>query len=111
MLWGVSEVYTAIDWVKGYKEFREDWMSLVKANSRFGWNATIKGGRQAAVNQFSASLGKMLNPDTNTEGQTPGIFVGNQNISMQPYKFSGATTNIDDSRRYNAHGWFFYRNP
>ncbi|WP_319580515.1 hypothetical protein [uncultured Methanospirillum sp.] len=26
--------------------------------------------------------------------------MGNQNTTMQPYKFSGATTNIDDSCRY-----------
>ncbi|WP_319580514.1 hypothetical protein [uncultured Methanospirillum sp.] len=47
MLWGVSEVYTAIDWSKGYKEFLEDWMRLVKAYSRFAWNATIKGRPQS----------------------------------------------------------------
>jgi hypothetical protein len=41
MLWGVSEVNTAIDWSKGYKEFLEDWMRLFKAYSRFAWNATI----------------------------------------------------------------------
>ena len=98
MQWGVPEVYAAIDWANAYKIFMEDWSKLVKAYSRFAWNATVKGG-QAAVNQFSASLEQMLNPDPNAEGQTPGIFVGNQNTTMQPYKFSGATTAIDDSRR------------
>lgn len=77
----------------------EDWMRLVKVYSRFAWNAKIKGG-QAAVNQFSATLEQMLNPDPNVEGQAPGVFVGNHSTTMQPYKFPGATINIDDSRRY-----------
>lgn len=98
MLWGVSEVYGAIDWSRGYKEFLEDWMKLVKAYSRFAWNATVKGG-QNAVDAAKLSLEQMINPDPNSSGQTPGIFVGNQNTQLQPYKFSGATTAVDDGRR------------
>ena len=89
MLWGVSEVYTAIDWAKGYKEFLEDWMRLVKAYSRFAWNATVKGGQNAVV-AATKSLEQMLQPDPNGEQPAAGIFVGNQNTQLQPYKFSGA---------------------
>jgi len=99
MLWGVSEVYCALDWSKGYKEFLEDWLKLVKSYSRFAWNATIKGG-QNAVNAAKLSLEQMLTPNSHGEYESAGIFVGNQNTQLQPYKFSGATTDVDDSRRY-----------
>jgi len=99
MLWGISEVYCAIDWAKGYKEFLEDWLKLVKAYSRFAWNATVRGGA-SAVAAAATSLEAMLNPDPNGDQVTAGIFVGNQNTQMQPYKFSGATTAVDDARRY-----------
>ena len=96
MQWGVSEMYAAIDWANAYKSFMEDWSKLVKAYSRFAWNATVKGG-QNAVEAAKMSLEEMLQTDSGEE--KAGIFVGNQNTSMQPYKFSGATTAIDDSRR------------
>lgn len=99
MLWGVSEVYCAIDWSRGYKEFLEDWFKLVKAYSRFAWNATVKGGA-SAVAAAKTGLEAMLTPDSNGEYASAGIFVGNQNTQLQPYKFSGATTDVDDARRY-----------
>ena len=99
MLWGVSEVYCAIDWSRGYKEFLEDWLKLVKAHSRFAWNATVKGGA-SAVAAAKTGLEAMLTPDSNGDYASAGIFVGNQNTQLQPYKFSGATTDVDDSRRY-----------
>lgn len=99
MLWGVSEVYCAIDWSRSYKEFLEDWFKLVKAHSRFAWNATVKGGA-SAVTAAKTGLEAMLTPDSNGEYASAGIFVGNQNTQLQPYKFSGATTDVDDARRY-----------
>jgi hypothetical protein len=93
MQWGVPEVYAAIDWANAYKTFMEDWSKLVKAYSRFAWNATVKGG-QNAVDAAKTALQDVLNADA-----APGIFVGNQNTSLQPFRPGGATTNIDDSRR------------
>lgn len=52
------------------------------------------------MNAAKLSFEQMLQPDPNGEQPKAGIFVGNQNTSLQPYKFSGATTAVDDSRRY-----------
>lgn len=47
-LWGTSDLWAALDWAEGYKDFLVDWARLVKALSRFAFRATAKTGRAAA---------------------------------------------------------------
>jgi len=78
MLWGVSEVYTAIDWSKGYKEFLEGWMRLVKGYSRFAWNATVKGG-QNALNPAKTSVNRCCSEPVHFKPrnlENPGTTIG-----------------------------------
>ena len=37
---GLSEVYDAIDWARAYKEFLEDWSSIVRAYRKFAFRAS-----------------------------------------------------------------------
>lgn len=54
--WGIGDAYAAIPWARGYKEFLEDWASLVRALSRFAFRMSSKRG---AANQARASLAKL----------------------------------------------------
>lgn len=45
---GTPDVLAALPWAQGYKTFLEDWARLVKALSRFAFQATTKGRRGAA---------------------------------------------------------------
>ena len=48
-LWGVGDMYAALPWATGYKEFLEDWAKLVKALSRFAFRATTPTKRGGAA--------------------------------------------------------------
>lgn len=46
---GVGDAYAAIDWAQAYRDFLQDWATLVKSLSRFAWRLTSKGSKQAAA--------------------------------------------------------------
>ena len=46
---GVGDVYAALPWARGYKDFLEDWAKLVKALSKLAFKATAKGRNAAQV--------------------------------------------------------------
>ncbi len=101
MRFGVSEVYVAIDWARAYKEFLEDWATLVRAYSRFAWHLTTKGGSKG-VAAAKAKLGTTVgvgNYEANPPAVTGSTFVAGEGVSLTPIKTAGATTSAEDGRR------------
>lgn len=98
MKFGVSEVYAAMDWAKAYKEFLEDWTTIVKAYSRFAWNLTTKGkrGAQGAKDALKTSMGVSSGAETNPSPATASISVNTEGAKLEPIKTAGATTHADD---------------
>ena len=104
MSFGVSEIYAAIDWAKAYKEFLEDWYSIVKSLSKFAWKATSKSGAQgmdAALNTLRGAISGT--PGTAVDGDLPGqsaqVWMSTDNFDLTPMPKSGATVAVDDGRR------------
>lgn len=101
MTFGVSEVYAAIDWARAYKDFLENWSTIVKAYARFAWNASGMGS-QTAMDALKTKLGSTL-PTTGVETNPPPVVAstlltpGNQ--KMEPIRTAGATTAAEDGRR------------
>lgn len=103
MRWGVSEVYAAIDWARSYKEFLENWASIVAAYARFAWQAKTKGGASAVASVKSrlqvTSNGNGAAADTNPPPATASTFVSNGGVTLEPVRTAGATTSAEDGRR------------
>jgi hypothetical protein len=103
MRWGVSEVYAALDWARSYKEFLENWASIVAAYARFAWQAKTKGGASAVAAVKSrlqvTSNGNGAGADTNPPPATASTFVSNNGVSLEPVRTAGATTSAEDGRR------------
>ena len=103
MRWGVSEVYAALDWARSYKEFLENWASIVAAYARFAWQAKTKGGASAVAAVKSrlqvTSNGNGAGADTNPPPATASTFVSNSGVSLEPVRTAGATTSAEDGRR------------
>lgn len=104
MSFGVSEIYAAIDWAKAYKEFLEDWYSIVKSLSKFAWKATSKAGAQgmnAALNTLRGAVSGT--PGAAVDGDLPGqsaqVWMSTDNFDLAPMPKSGATVAVDDGRR------------
>lgn len=51
--WGIGDAYAAIPWARGYKEFLEDWATLMKALSRIAWKIS---GKKSAAQAARAAL-------------------------------------------------------
>ena len=101
MKFGVSEVYAAFDWAKAYKEFLENWATIVKALSKFAWQKKVKGGKSkvnniAANSQTGVSLNSRENNPPSTTGST---YVSNECVVLKPLKTQGANTKAEDGRR------------
>ena len=99
MRFGIPEAYSAIDWARAYKEFLENWFSIVKAYARFAWKrkvpqASAVAGAKAALNT-TMSGGVDTNPPPLT-GSTAIMAPGND---LDPIRTAGATTKAEDGRR------------
>ena len=98
---GLSEVYAAIDWAKAYKEFLEDWATIVRAYRRFAFELSTKGGARgiaAAKSKLGTTLG-LSSGETNPAPLVGSTFVAGEGTSLQPVRTAGATVGIDDARR------------
>lgn len=110
MKYGVSELYSAIDWSQAYKRFLENWGKLTEAYARFAWGITTKGG-QAKVSAAKARMETLFaktdpNTDEDLDGtvrtkQLPvgGVFTSTEGVTLNAIRTQGATTSMDDARR------------
>lgn len=102
MRWGVSEVYAALDWARAYREFLENWASIVAAYARFAWQAKTKGGAAQVASvktRLNTALSASNGAETNPAPAVASTFIGNAGVSMEPVRTAGATTSAEDGRR------------
>jgi hypothetical protein len=98
---GLSEVYDALDWAAAYKNFLEDWASIVRSLRRFAWQITTTGGNRG-VAAAKAKLNTTLpgtGYETNPPPLTGSVFVGNESTKIAPVSTGGATIAAEDGRR------------
>lgn len=102
-VFGVSEIYAAIDWSRAYKEFLEDWASIVRAYRRFAFQMGTSGGKQgvaAAKAKLATTYGNAgTGAETNPAPTVGATFVTDGNVNLQPVRTSGATVAAEDGRR------------
>lgn len=103
MEYGVSEIYAAIDWAKAYKDFLEDWYTIVKSLSKFAWKATSKSGATGmaqAKQVLEGAINGVSNPmNSDLPGQAAQVWMSSDNFDLAPMPKSGATVAVDDGRR------------
>lgn len=103
MEYGVSEIYAAIDWAKAYKDFLEDWYTIVKSLSKFAWKATSKSGASGmgqAKQVLEGAINGGSNPmNSDLPGQAAQVWMSSDNFDLAPMPKSGATVEVDDGRR------------
>lgn len=102
MEFGISEVYAALDWAKAYKVFLEDWAAIVRALSMFAYKATSKSGSKGmskAVSVIANAVSKSNLTNGDLPSQKAGVFAASDNFDLAPMPKSGATVNVEDSRR------------
>lgn len=100
MKYGVPEVYSALDWALAYKNFLEDWATIVRAHRTFAWQLINEnpGGIEAAKAKLNTTMSPGVN-ETNPAPVVGSMFLGNANQKIEPIKTSGATVTAEDGRR------------
>jgi hypothetical protein len=93
MRFGVSEVYSAIDWALAYKNFLEDWATLSRAYSRFAHKLTLAGAGSTKVAAATAQIEAAGRP---MAGST---FVAGEGVDLAPMRIGGANVQAEDGRR------------
>jgi hypothetical protein len=100
MRYGVSELYPALAWARAYREFLENWATIVKAYSRFAWQMTVQGRQLGAAQAKLASTLARGGAETNPPPAAGSIFATTpQGAKMEPIRTAGATTSAEDGRR------------
>jgi len=99
--YGVSEIYSALDWAKAYKEFLEDWATITRAYARFAWQATTKGGAKgiAAVKSKFQTTWSETSSENNPPPGVGSMAITGDGATLTPIKTAGATTSPEDGRR------------
>ena len=101
MRFGVPETYSALDWARAYKEFLEDWATIVRAYSRFAFQMTTKGGKRGLA-AAKAKLGTTIGTgarETNPPPNAGSILAVPDGQKLDPIRTAGATTKAEDGRR------------
>lgn len=94
---GLSEVYASIDWAKAYKEFLEDWASIVRAYRKFAFQLTQPGGK-TAIQAAKAKLESGA-PVTNPAPVAGSTFIAGEGVKLEAVRTNGATVSAEDGRR------------
>lgn len=101
---GVSEVYAALDWARAYKEFLEDWASIVRSYRRFAWkfSGAKSTGEIAAVKgkmDTTFATGGTTSPETVPPPVTGAFATLREDRDLQPIRTAGATVAAEDGRQ------------
>lgn len=99
--WGMSEHLAAQDWAIAYKEFLEDWASIVRSYRRFAWR--YSGAKTAAEiaavkSKTATTIGSGID-ETNPPPVTGAIAITREGRDLQPIRTAGATVAAEDGRR------------
>ncbi len=101
--WGISDVYSALDWAKAYKSFLEDWATITRALARFAFKVKTAGGMRgvaATKSRLNTTLGTGSGQgERNPPPAAGSTWIENDSVDMQPIKTAGATTSMEDGRR------------
>ena len=94
---GVPDAFAAIAWARHYKEFLEQWATLMRALARYAWQTKTRGDRakQVAAKQAAA-------PTTDPRGGNPaGVgasVINDPNTTLEAIPKTGATIDADSGR-------------
>jgi hypothetical protein len=103
MAYGMPEVYAAMPWSRSYKEYLEDWHTIVKALARFAWKGKTKSRKGAKrlreKLQSKTAAGELDElPDSNPPPAAGSVAIMSEYDDLTPMPKSGAITKADDAR-------------
>ena len=101
MRFGVTEIYSSLDWAKAYKQRMEDWATVSSSLARFVWQLTHKGGKEgvaAGKAKLNTTYGDSAG-ETNPSSVAGSTFIGAAGVAqLEVLKTSGAQAHPEEAR-------------
>ncbi|GAA4439457.1 hypothetical protein [Phytohabitans houttuyneae] len=94
---GIPDAYAAVNWARAYKEFLEQWATLMKALARFAWRLTAKGSQRAQARaRIAQAPGR--DPATGDAQDVGGTAITPMDAVLEAIPKSGATIDAESGR-------------
>lgn len=87
--WGVGDAYAALPWARLYKEFLEDWATLMKSLSKIAWQHTRSGPSRNSQRRRREAMSDL------TPGSTASMPAGER---LEAVPKTGATIDSESGR-------------
>ncbi len=103
MRFGVTEFYSALDWVQAMKEAMEDYATVRSSHARWGWQSIVKGGKEG-VAAMKAKIGTTFGSSSTAAETSPSPVPGSVALSangmaeLQVMRTAGAQAAPDEAR-------------
>lgn len=107
MKFGVPETFSGMPWARAYKEFIEDWHTLVKSLSRFAWQGKTKPKKIKSMKAKLEEEAKGAPEDSEEGEETPlgrrrkrigDVLLGKEGDDLSAINKTGATIDVDGAR-------------
>lgn len=94
---GLPDVYAVRPWSRAYKEFLQDWATLVKALSRFAWRATTKSS-QVSKTAAKIQAAATVNSASGRPEAAGATAVADPSVLLEAIPKTGATIDSESGR-------------
>lgn len=95
---GIPDAYAAVDWARAYKEFLEQWATLMKALSKFAWRLTVDGKQRTQAKAAIAAAGTATRTITGEANDVAGTALTPLGATLEAIPKSGATIDAESGR-------------
>jgi len=95
---GIGDAFAALAWARAYKEFLEDWATLIKSLSRFAWKATSNKKSKAQAQRDKIRSYNPVDPNTGRSIDSGGTVVMTDDQNFEAIPKSGATIDSESGR-------------
>ncbi|MFC0673540.1 hypothetical protein [Brachybacterium hainanense] len=94
--YGIGDTYAIAPYARGYRDFLNDWLRLMRSLSQFAWQATAEGNRAKRARQALARV--PANTAPGNEGGAGSTYVSAPGEKLEAIPKTGATIDADSGR-------------
>lgn len=95
---GIPDAYAAVNWARAYKEFLEQWATLMRSLARFAWRLTAKGSQRAQAKAKLAEVPSRHPVTGERAGNIGDTAITPMDAVLEAIPKSGATMDAESGR-------------
>lgn len=93
--YGIGDTFSIAPYARGYRDFLNDWLRLMKSLSQFAWRGTAEGKRAQKARQ---ALARAQQGVAGNDGSVGATYVSAPGESLEAIPKTGATIDADSGR-------------